>query len=84
MGEKKIHLGRYCMGQAGTELVVLPVRVLAMPPSLENSSFPGQVCSKTGRNDSTNTLLQIRHLCRLSIQTAQSSSKLLAAAAMLL
>lgn len=46
-GEKKrIHLGRHCMGQAGTELAVLPVGVLAMPPSSENFSFPGQACSK--------------------------------------
>lgn len=42
VGGKGIHLGRYCMGQAGTE----PVRVLAMPPSLESFIFPGQACSK--------------------------------------
>lgn len=46
VGDKGIHLGRYCMGQAGTELAVLPARVLAMPPSLESFSFPGQACSK--------------------------------------
>lgn len=46
VGGKIIHLGRYCMGQAGTELPVLSLRVLAMPPSLENSRFPGQACSK--------------------------------------
>lgn len=46
--------------------------------------FPWSGLLQAGRNDSTNTLLQTRHLCRLSIQTAQSSSKLLAAAAMFL
>lgn len=46
VGGKIIHLGMYCMGQAGTELPVLPLKVLAMPPSLENSRFPGQACTK--------------------------------------
>lgn len=66
------------MGQAGTELPVLPLKVLAMPPSLENSRFPGQACSKLAG------LTVPMHCSKPAIQTAQSSSKLLAAAATLL
>lgn len=58
--------------------------------SFGNATQPGKLqipwsgLLQTGRIDSTNALLQTSHLCRLSIQTAQSSSKLLAAAATLL
>lgn len=48
--------------------------------------FPwsGSLQMPAGRDETTNTLLKTRHLCRLSIQTTQSSSKLLAADAVLL
>lgn len=87
-GGKKSHQGRYCMGQAGTELAVLPASTMSFgnATQLGKLQFPwsGSLQMPAGRDETTNALLKTRHLCRLSIQTTQSSSKLLAADAVLL